>query len=386
MIKPFITSWRAVLSTLLLSTVLYTTAFCQVDILIGKKEKLHSVILGEDREYWVHLPANYNNPNYPTQTYPVIYLLDGDSHFHSLTGITQFLSKGLYARMPEMIIVGILNTDRTHDLTPTHSDIQSLNGVSASFPTSGGGETFLNFLTHELIPKIESGYRTNGYRIFTGHSFGGLTVMNTFINHTELFNAYIAIDPSMWWDHEKLLNTIPETFRLDKFAGKSLYLSLAHKELTSIDTTTEHTRAIGKLAELLRTSAPEKLRWHFQYFADEDHGSVPLASGLYGLKFIFEGYQSQVKELALKPALYTASYQKLADQLGFAILPAEYLTDWIGQYCLKEKKLDSALFFFELNHQNYPQSLHAIKVLADAYQLKGDSVKANQLKKLLSKN
>ncbi|WP_460935157.1 alpha/beta hydrolase-fold protein [Spirosoma humi] len=383
----FIASWIAIIGTLLLMIAIPTQSRGQSSTLVlGQKRSLHSAILGEERHYWVHVPASYGNAKYSTQTYPVVYLLDGDSHFHSLTGINQFLSKGPYARMPEMIIIGILNTDRTRDLTPTHADLQSFNGLSASFPNSGGGENFLRFLTQELLPTIESAYRTNGYQILIGHSFGGLTVMNTFLKHTEVFNAYVAIDPSMWWDQERLLRTVPDAFQKDRFAGRNLYVSLAHKEHTAIDTTTEHTRAIQKLANLLQKTAPKNLRWKYQYFADEDHGSVPLASALYALKFIFDGYQTHVKELAIKPKLYAESYQRLSRQLGFTFLPPEYLTDEIGQYCLKNKKLDAAQAFFELNHQNYPKSQHALTVLADLYQQKGETEKANQLKKQLSQH
>ena len=110
-------------------------------------------------------------------------------------------------RWPEMIVVGITNTNRDKDLKPT---ITNLDGVVDL--NSGGGGNFMNFIENELIPHIDSIYPTAPYRIFSGHSLGGLTVINTLLNNTQLFNAYIAIDPSLWWNNQTLLGTSTKDF------------------------------------------------------------------------------------------------------------------------------------------------------------------------------
>ena len=138
------------------------------------------------------------------QKYPVVYLLDGDAHFNSVVGMIQYLSQvNSNNACPEMIVVGISNTDRTRDLTPTKSGddpfLKTMPGLAVQ--TSGGGEAFMSFIEKELMPHINSKYPTQPYKILIGHSLGGLTVMNAVINHTKLFNTYIAIDPSMWWDN-----------------------------------------------------------------------------------------------------------------------------------------------------------------------------------------
>ena len=95
---------------------------------------------------------------------------------------------------PDIIVVGIPNTDRSIDLTPTHV----VDAPDDS--TSGGGENFISFIEKELMPFIDNKYPTEPYKILAGHSSGGLEVMQAFAHHTNLFNSYIAIDPSIWWD------------------------------------------------------------------------------------------------------------------------------------------------------------------------------------------
>ncbi|MGZ3821380.1 MAG: alpha/beta hydrolase, partial [Mucilaginibacter sp.] len=174
-------------------------------VVLGKTDSVNSKILKEKRQVWIYLPTGYSAAS--KQRYPVIYLLDGDAHFASVAGMIQQLSEvNGNIVVPPTIIVAIPNTDRTRDLTPTNTlfgfDGKKVDG----FQTSGGGENFTAFIEKELIPHIDSAYHTAPYKMLIGHSFGGLTVMNIVINHTRMFNSYIAIDRSMWWDGRKLLN------------------------------------------------------------------------------------------------------------------------------------------------------------------------------------
>ena len=95
----------------------------QESIVIGHKEKLYSETLNEERNYWIYLPPSYQDNNYGKASYPVIYLLDGDTHFTTAVAIQKTFTRGMYNNMPECIIVGILNTDRSRDLTPSKSSL-----------------------------------------------------------------------------------------------------------------------------------------------------------------------------------------------------------------------------------------------------------------------
>lgn len=367
----------------------FTNVQAQTDstpVTIGQRQSIHSAVLHENRPYRVYLPAGYHNNTYLPARYPVIYLLDGDENFHSLTGIQAFLSKGPYAQLPEMIVVGISNVNRTRDLTPTSAKVSMLNGRKAAFEGSGGGTAFTAFLEKELIPHIEATYRTNGYRVLIGHSFGGLTTVNTLLQRPDLFQAYIAIDPSLWWDNSRLLNSADSLLQARSFKGRNLYVSLAHKEVTPQDTTTDHPRAIRRFFEVLKRQQQSGLRFATAYFEDEDHGSVPLVSELQGLRFIFKGHQQQVKAVAKNPSLLTVSYQALSQQLGFELKVPEAVADWLGNYCVSNKDLSNAYLFYKMNADAWPQSAHALRALAGVLQQQGKTAAAAAYLQQAAKN
>ncbi|MEI9912732.1 MAG: alpha/beta hydrolase-fold protein [Bacteroidota bacterium] len=135
------------------------------------------------------------------------------------------LSRNMFC--PKMIVVGILNTDRTRDLTPTHIDAESPHYVSSAdsafYKTSGGGENFIAFIENELMPHIEATYKTAPYKMLIGHSYGGLAVMQTFVHHNNLFNTYISIDPSMHWDNQKLMKQAQKLLA-EKRLKENLYI------------------------------------------------------------------------------------------------------------------------------------------------------------------
>ena len=150
---------------------------------IGTRHSIHSTILAEDRPYFVYAP-----PLTPNSRWPVIIVLDGDAHFHHLTGVTSFLAAN--GRMPQAYVVAVPNTtDRTHDLTPITRD--------TAFPTAGGADRMLSFLVDELLPEIDRRYATIPYRVLVGHSFGGLFALNAWLSRPEAFQAYVAISPSL---------------------------------------------------------------------------------------------------------------------------------------------------------------------------------------------
>ena len=139
-------------------------------ISFGEKQIIHSEILGEDKEYWLHLPLDYDTS---IETYPVLYITDGDEHFFLAGGITQFMSSQY--KIPEMIVVAIFHKDRNHDLTPTHCLTDNEGVKIDAFKESGGGEKLLQFLEKELIVRIDSTYRTNSYRLLAGQFTSAFT-------------------------------------------------------------------------------------------------------------------------------------------------------------------------------------------------------------------
>jgi predicted alpha/beta superfamily hydrolase len=165
----------------------------------GIQLDFYSNIMAENRTLWIRVPASYNEQTGTAQSYPVMYVLDGKTAFFPITGIVSFMSEKDHVnyQIPEMIIVGVDTEKRFRDLTPNASTKQP-NGEEARTPEqklmmqeSGGGEKFLKFMQEEVFTYVEKNYRTNPYRIYVGHSLGGLTATYTFLKHPDIFNAAI---------------------------------------------------------------------------------------------------------------------------------------------------------------------------------------------------
>ncbi|HEY4197223.1 MAG TPA: alpha/beta hydrolase-fold protein, partial [Mucilaginibacter sp.] len=305
-------------------------------LIIGQTDSVNSKILKEKRKVWIYLPDGYDAA---AQTrYPVIYLLDGDSHLASVAGIIQRLSEiSGNTLVPQMIIVGIPNTDRTRDLTPTNSMFDPKGKRVEDFKTSGGGEAFVSFIAKELMPHIDSTYHTASFKLLIGHSFGGLTAMNIVINHTDMFNSYLVIDPSMWWDSRKLLNQARDVFKQKKFEGKSLFLAIANTMPGNMDTlqvqrdttgNTGHIRSILALKNILQQNTASGLTWSYKYYKEDNHGSVPLIAEYDGLRFLFSFYdfpkdfQSEVMDKNAKidiGAVFRDHYADISKHMGYQV-------------------------------------------------------------------
>jgi predicted alpha/beta superfamily hydrolase len=345
------------------------------DIHIGKKYSMRSKVLKEERPYWVYLPNSYDEDN-KKHRYPVLYLLDGDSHFQSASGVVQFMSSGINGncQIPEMIIVAIPNTNRTRDLTPTHTKIGYAGKEEAIFESSGGGDIFLKFIRDELFPQIDSKFHTLPARILVGHSFGGLLAIHTLLDEPEMFQGYVAIDPSLWWDNDVLTHHAEKKIRTIRKLRKTLYISSANTPGIPNRNPIKMRKAIRKFVTTLDGARSENFRLGFQYFDSEDHASIPLLSLYYGLLHIFEGFkQAGVESL---PAMKTR-FKRLSKRLGGDVLPTEGYVNSMGYAMLyATKDVKKAIAFFEYNISNFPKSANAYDSLGEAYLIKGDKDQA----------
>lgn len=255
----------------------------QEDICIGKEYTLYSAALQEERNYWIHLPDNYQQDS--TQAYPVIYLLDGGSFFHSLVGISKTFTTIRGKHLPPSIIVGVVSTDRTRDLTPSASAAGRDGRISpGSAPQGRGSETFCHFLTRELRTVIDSSFQTNGQNMLIGHSYAGLFTLSVFLRHTERFDTYLAVDPSLWWDQGKLAKEAAGQIKGKDFKGKSLYIGIASQKRT--DRVDIHLDQVGYLLSEVLPQATN-LRLFSKSFPEENHGTVAIPGIYDGIKQLF---------------------------------------------------------------------------------------------------
>lgn len=361
-------------------------------IVIGKVDSVYSAVLKEQRKVWVYVPNMKTGMQNSGQRYPVVYLLDGDGHFESVVGMIQQLSQvNGNTIVPEMIIVAIPNTDRTRDLTPTYIASDPPMMDSNSSKNTGGGENFTAFMEKELIPHIDSIYPTQPFRVFIGHSFGGLTVMNVVTNHTKLFNAYIAIDPSMWYDKERFLKATQQKLASQKYKGTRLYVDISNtlpegmtlekmKKDTTVDT--RHIRSIFTMDKFIKANPQNGLKYTSKYYADDDHGSVPLISEYDGLRFIFSWYRFK-----FSPSDFMDSntdvvqrmrqhYLTVSKEFGYEVSPPEMQINGLGYNALSLKQYAKAAALFEMNIENYPQSGNVYDSYADLFIARKDIINA----------
>jgi uncharacterized protein len=350
---------------------------------IGTQDSLYSSILDENRKFFVYTPPGYGDGSDSSKRFPVIYLLDGGAHFHSVTGLLDQLMGN--ALCPEMIVVAIENTDRSRDLTPSQS-LKLPNGEERDFlRTTGGAENFVKFIEAELFAHVEKNYRTAPHRVLIGHSFGGLFAIHTMMNHPELFNTYIAIDPSLWWDDRKLLLQTDSVLRTKNFAGKSLFVSVANTMPPGMDTlrvstdttgNTSHIRSIihfSKKASTLKNVNGMNFTW--RYYNEDTHGSVPLISEYDALRIVFKYYRMDYDPEAT-PEKFTDHFQLVSKNLGYAMLPPENVVNERGYNLIQNKNFERARAFFELNIKNYPGSANAHDSMGDYFLAAGDTLQA----------
>lgn len=247
-------------------------------VVIGETVHLQSNTLKETRSLLISKPAGYDND---TDRYPVLYLLDGETHFHYTTGIVSFLAEN--DRIPKMLLVGIVSggrARRTHDLTPP-----SVAEIDNRFsPGNGGADAFLSFIADEVIPFVDKTYRTRPYRMLVGHSFGGLFGIYALITKPKLFSAYIAADPSLYWNNEAVVVQAESFFSNTKSLQADLYM-------TASSDSGKVPSAVARLNAALGKTAPAGFRWNFDWMKQEDHLSIPLPSIYRGLETIFEEWR-----------------------------------------------------------------------------------------------
>ena len=387
----------------ILSAVITFTAQAQNDnkITIGKIDSVYSKILDEQRKIWVYTPDMTSGVHDTSQHYPVLYLLDGDAHFTSVVGLVQQLSQANGNTVfPEMIIVAIPNTNRTRDFTPTHitSDLPAMDSNSSR--TTGGGENFVSFIEKELMPHIDSTYPTAPYKLLVGHSFGGLTVMNVLTNHTKLFNAYIAIDPSMWYDYQRFLTATEQKLKEKKYDGIRLYVGIANtmpdgitldklKKDTSADT--RHIRSIFEMDKLLKANPQNGLKYAGNYYADDNHVSVPLTNEYDGLRFIFNYYRLNLTDKDFtdsSDAIVTKiknHYEIVSNEMTYKISPNQLFINAMGYDALSKKNYTSSAALFKMNIANYSNGNNVYDSYGDLLAAEKDTMNAiNNYKKALA--
>lgn len=233
-------------------------------------ETLVSAKVGEPREYWVSLPDRYHAT---ADRYPVLYLMDGDLNFNSgvIGGVRHAAWHG---EIPEFIIVGIRNTDRSKDVFP--EEVTYPDGSR----DGGRANQYLDFVREELMPVVARTWRTTDYRVLYGTSNTGFTAVHALFRTPSLAHAYIAASATL---------AVP-SFRAARdtlvagFAGgrRDLVLVMGEHDLPTV---VSHN---GALKEAIAATAPAGLTCRLRVI--EHSGHVPPGALTEALRALFAGW------------------------------------------------------------------------------------------------
>jgi predicted alpha/beta superfamily hydrolase len=237
---------------------------------LGEIRELHSAVSSENRILNIYLPEGYSPDS--AKTYPVVYLLDGsaDEDFIHIAGLAQFSNFSWVNRLPLSIVVGIANTDRKRDFTfPAAPGFKFPAGLESyqQYHTVAGSDKFISYIKNELIPFIDKTYKTNRETTLIGQSLGGLLASEILLTQTTMFNNYIIVSPSLWWDNESLLAKAKKPLQVAPGTKMKIYIAVGKEgKMMKGDA--------RKLAKLLRKNAPDGIQLYYKYFPRENHGTI----------------------------------------------------------------------------------------------------------------
>ena len=338
----------------LLTVLIFVSVSLQAgDVVIGRTHTLQSEILDEARTVKVWLPDDYEESG---KTYPVFYLLDAEMTMRFAKAAATVAEFG-GARAPEMIVVGIENTDRNRDMFPPGGEGRR-----------GEADKFLAFLTGELAPYVDDTFRSNGYRILTGHSNSALFVSYALLTRPETFNAWFAISPMLGHREPTMMELVERPF--DSFPERQTFLYIAYGE--------HDYRQVVDVApgflKVLEEKKPTSLVYQVEVLPGEGH--VPYPSYGDALLALFPDFQLRDDGLAAGLEAIDEHYRSLSQRYGFTIAtPAESLIGY-GDLMRKQEDYEKAVAAYNLAAQRFPAYAPSHYLLGRSHEGAGNTSEA----------
>ncbi len=239
---------------------------------IGETFTIDSRVLNEVRRINVYMPPGYAEST--KQSFPVLYMPDGGiaEDFLHVAGLVQ-VSVGNGTMRP-YVLVGIENTERRRDMTgPT------LNATDKKIaPRVGGSAAFRRFIRDELMPEVKKRYRVTPESAIVGESLAGLFVLETFFLEPDLFDTYIAFDPSLWWNDHKMVDETSTKLRSNPRSNKTIFI------VSSGEDTAEFTQ---RFADILSQHSGSDIRLHYEKMPREKHSAIYHPAALKAFRAVF---------------------------------------------------------------------------------------------------
>lgn len=253
-------------------------------ISLGVSHKFYSQQLSEGRTINIYLPGDYGDSAH--KKYDVIYLLDGgvDEDYVHFCGLVQYFSFPWVSAIPQSIVVGIANTDRQRDMSfPSDAKMDK-----KKWPTTGGSAKFMAFLEKDLFAFIEKNYRTNGNKTVVGESFAGLFACEVLMKKPTMFNNYLIISPSLWWDNGSLLKYKPVLSATVPTNKTRVYIAVGKEGLGLSEEPHVMEVDANVMADKIKALNNKNIQLQFDYFPEYDHATI----GHFGL---YEGMRKMWK-------------------------------------------------------------------------------------------
>jgi len=341
-----------------------------VPIAIGERFTMESKVLGETRTYLVHKPERYDQTN---DAYPLLILIFGDDNIQHVAASADFLAGS--DRIPQMLVVGINVSNASRDLTAPIADPK----FAAENPTAGGAAKFLNFVSDELIPRIESNYRTRPYRILVGHSYGGMFAVYTLLNKPEIFNAYISVSPTLFWDNQALVKAAEPFLAAHRDLRSDFFMTIGDEDTDAVGSAIKLSAAFEESMPWQEKGKPRELRWQFHHYKGETHFSGRQRSVYDGLKAVFDGWYVH-DPFALYEiggvAAFERHYQNISTRVGYAVPTPLRLFSLTAQTLVRRNRVDEAEVVMTKAVEVYPNNSSARSGLARIYSRKKEDGRA----------
>jgi predicted alpha/beta superfamily hydrolase len=320
-------------------------------ISIGEKQRIVSKVLNEKRTLLIHLPESYQDSD---NSYPVLYSLDGEIQFSNIVGIVDWYSvQSEQAR--ELIIVSIENTDRNRDLTPSIPNGQD----SSDF---GGAAKFSKFIESEVIPFVETKYRTTSFRILVGHSMGGLFALEVLTSKPELFDASIVISPFLNFDKKEFVRRSSKSLKNRENSKHFIQISIANEP--------ELLEGYQQLSDnLTKYAQSSSIKWQSLSYPNETHMSTftkALHDGLKATSF-YRGWDISEDMVSQDIKQVKTHYANLSGYFGEDISVPSNVIDKMVDQARTSGYAEKAIAILRQITIDNPTSIKAHKDLGIAY-------------------
>ena len=322
-------------------------------VTVGQSFTMKSAILSEERKVLVALPKDYEKA---AQKYPVIYVLDGEWNFPIVAEAVKVLSDS--DRMPPSIVIGVTNSDRNRDFT---TKLTTKFEKPDFMKEVGGADNFLNYLEKELVPLVDKIFRTEPHRTLVGHSLGGIFAWHSLASKPQLFQSYLILDASIFWDNGVVVKEVKEFFKQNPTAKSRVFWGRDRipREVWFPQNT--------ELLAFWEKNPPKNVKFKFYEMEDETHSTLVFPVSYIGLKTLFSDYQIKLDE-KITLADITNHYAALSSEFGYEVVVPESVIINIGHQFVNFKKVKDAIALYQIGVKNYPLNFMMLGGLAEAYE------------------